>query len=83
MLRAASAPPPADRERRRRELEEQVHDLARQVENNRLIRDTWTLIVLVVAVIALLASVIALGFSMRAIDEAEATTLSALAGALI
>ena len=78
------APPAAGDDRRLRQLEEQVRDLARQVENNRLIRDTWTLIIFVVAAIALLASVIAVGFGMRAIDEAEqaATTLSAAAGAL-
>lgn len=74
---------PAGDDRRLRELEEQVRDLALQVENNRLIRDAWTLIISVVAAIALLASVIAVGFGMRAIDEAEqaATTLSAAAGA--
>lgn len=84
---AAPGPEPARAggdDRRLRELEEQVRDLARQVENNRLIRDTWTLIIFVVAAFALLVSVIAVGFGMRAIDEAEqaSTTLHAVAGAL-
>lgn len=71
-------------DRRLRALEEQARDLDRRIENNRIIRDTWTLIIFAIAVIALLASIIAVGLAMRAIDEAEqaAPTLSAIAGAL-
>lgn len=80
----AKLPPRQADDDQLRELEEQVRDLARQVENNRLTRDAWTLIIFAVAAIALLASVIAVGFEMQAIDEAEqaATTLSAAASVL-
>lgn len=71
-------------DRRLRALEEQVRDLDRRVENNRLIRDTWTLIIFAIAVVALLASIVAVGFGMRAIDEAEQSSaaMTAAAGAL-
>lgn len=75
------ANPPAAEDRRLRALEEQVRDLERRVENNRLIRDAWTLIIFAVAVVALLASIIAVGFGMRAIDEAEQATAAATAAA--
>lgn len=70
-------------DRRLAALEAQVRDLDRRVENNRLIRDAWTLIIFAIAVVALLASIIAVGFGMRAIDEAEqgAAALSAVAAA--
>jgi len=78
------APAPADDvsgDDRFSALEAQVRDLARRVENNRLVRDTWTLIIFAVAAVALLAAVVAVGFGMRAIDEAEAaTTLSTVTG---
>lgn len=58
-------------ERRVKALEAQLRDVERLVENNRLIRDTWTLIIFAIAAAALLVSVIAVGFGMRAIDEAD------------
>lgn len=65
--------------RRLAELEARVADLDRRVENNRLVRDSWTLIAFGVALVALLASVIAVGFGMRAIDEAERLAEASLA----
>lgn len=52
-------------------LAQRLVDLERTVENNRLIRDAWTLIIFAIAAVALLASVIAVGLAMRAIDESE------------
>lgn len=52
-------------------LETRLAELERTVENYRLIRDAWTLIIFAIAAVALLASVIAVGFAMRAIDESE------------
>ena len=76
--------PAAGEDRRLRALEDQVRDLDRRVENNRLIRDAWTLIIFAIAVVALLASIIAVGFGMRAIDEAEhhPAAMAAVAAAL-
>jgi hypothetical protein len=54
-----------------RELEERVRDLDRRVENSRLVRDTWTLIIFAIAVFAVVASLVAVGFAIRAIDEAQ------------
>jgi anti-sigma-K factor RskA len=79
------ASPTAAGDDRLRALEEQIRDLDRRVENNRLIRDTWTLIIFAIAAVALLAAVIAVGFGMRAIDEAEhhaAAMLTTVAGSL-
>ena len=53
------------------QLEAHVGDLDRRVDEIRSGRDSWTLIVFAVAVVALLAGIIAVGFGMRAIDEAE------------
>lgn len=64
---------------RLRELEERVRDLNRRVENNRLIRDSWTLIIFAIAVFAIIASLVAVGFGMRAIDEAEQHASAAVA----
>lgn len=64
---SAQAPAPSEAA----PLEARVADLERRVENCRLIRDTWTLIIFAIAAVALLASVIAVGFGMRAIDESE------------
>ena len=65
-------------------LEEQVRDLDRAVENNRLIRDAWTLMIFAIAVVALLATIIAVGFGMRAIDEAnQPAAILTAAGAAI
>jgi len=64
---------------RLRELEEHVRDLDRRVENNRLIRDSWTLIIFAIAVFAIIASLVAVGFGMRAIDEAEQHAAAAVA----
>ena len=75
---AVPAERPADA-RRLAKLEERVDDLDRRVENNRLVRDTWTLIIFAVAAVALVASVIAVGFGMRAIDEAERHAEASLA----
>lgn len=58
-------------------LEERVADLERRVESNRVVRGTWTLIVFTAAVLALLASVVAVGFGMRAIDEAGRSAATA------
>jgi hypothetical protein len=52
-------------------LEKRLAELERTVESYRLIRDAWTLIIFAIAAVALLASVIAVGFAMRAIDESE------------
>jgi hypothetical protein len=66
-----NTPTAASEDRRLRALEAQVRDLDRRVENTRIIRDTWTIILFVLVAVALLASIIAVGFGMRAIDEAE------------
>lgn len=52
-------------------LEARVGELDRRVEENRLVHDSWTLVVFAVAAVALLASIIAVGLGMRAVDEAE------------
>lgn len=83
---ASETRPPAGGDHHRlRALEEQARDLDRRVENNRVICDTWTLIIFVIAAVALLASIIAVGFGMRAIDEADqhvAADLTTAAGVL-
>ncbi|HZQ85769.1 MAG TPA: hypothetical protein VFA83_13065 [Acidimicrobiales bacterium] len=68
---APEATPHAVSDDRRLQALEQVRDLDRRVENDRLIRDAWTLIIFAIAAVALLAAIIAVGFGMRAIDEAE------------
>lgn len=67
---AVAAEQPADAVRLA-QLEAQVNDLDRRVEENRLVHDSWMLIIFAVAVVALLAGIIAVGFGMRAIEEAE------------
>lgn len=64
----AGAGQPADRLER---LEAQVKDLDRRLEESRLRHDSWALVIFAVAIVALLAAIIAVGFGMRAIDEAE------------
>ena len=53
------------------QLEAHVGDLDRRVDEIRSGRDSWTLISFAVAVVALLAGIIAVGFGLRALDEAE------------
>ncbi len=65
---AVAAEQPADRFA---QLEAHVNDLDRRVEEIRIGRDSWTLIIFAVAVAALLAGILAVGFGMRAIDEAQ------------
>ncbi|MFP5255348.1 MAG: hypothetical protein ACLGI8_05790 [Acidimicrobiia bacterium] len=71
----STAAPATDRtDQRPGTLDEQLRELRRTVESLRLVRDTWTAIIAVVAAFALLLSVIAIGFGMRAIDEAESAS---------
>lgn len=74
----AAAEQPADTVRLT-QLEAQVQDLDRRVEGYRLVHDSWTLVIFAVAVAALLAGIIAVGFGMRAIDEAERQVEASLA----
>lgn len=60
-------------------MEAQVKDLDRRVEQYRLGHDSWTLVIFAVAVVARLAGIIAMGFRMRAIDEAERQVEASLA----
>jgi FtsP/CotA-like multicopper oxidase with cupredoxin domain len=48
-----------------------LDDLEREVERSRVSRDNWNVVGVAVAAIALVASVIGVGFGMRAIDESK------------
>src|SRR6187397_980425 len=48
-----------------------LENLERAVERNRVSRDGWTLTMFGLAAIALLASVLAIGLGIRAIDESK------------
>ena len=54
-------------------------ELEHRIEQNRVRRDGWTLVIFAFAAIALLASVLGIGLGMRAVDE-SATSASASAG---
>ena len=55
-------------------------ELEHRIEQNRVRRDGWTLVIFAFAAIALLASVIGIGLGMRAVDE-SGTSASAGGGA--
>ncbi len=46
--------------------------MERQIESTRISLDTWSLVIALFAVLAMLISIVGVGFGMRAIDEAEA-----------
>jgi FtsP/CotA-like multicopper oxidase with cupredoxin domain len=48
-----------------------LDDLEREVERGRVSRDTWSVAIFGVAVLALVVSVVGVGFGMRAIDESK------------
>ncbi len=48
-----------------------LDELEREVERARVSRDSWTLIIGAFAAVALLASIVGVGFAMRAIDESK------------
>jgi hypothetical protein len=52
-------------------FEARLNDLERRVENVRLAHDAWTVIVAVLAAVALFGSAFAVGLGLRAIDESK------------
>lgn len=55
-------------------------ELERRIEGARISRDAWTMTILALAAVALIASVVAVGFGMRAIDEADGAAGAAGSG---
>jgi len=52
-------------------LERRLAELEQDVDSARLMRDTWTLIILAVAAFAIILSLVAIGMAERALDEAQ------------
>ncbi len=61
--------------------QDRLAELERRVEGSRVARDGWTLTIFAVAAVALIASVIAVGFGLRAIDESAGGEAGAGGGA--
>lgn len=80
---AAPAPEPAvdGGDTRLAQLEDQLLGLARELDRQRLSRDTWALVVFVLAALALVVSLVAVGFGMRALDEAEQAAAATITAA--
>jgi len=64
-------------------LERRLAELEQDVDSARLIRDSWTFIVLAVAAFAIILSLVAIGMAERALDSVDPHAGAAMSAAAV